>query len=339
MITLRHLHVKCCKIWLLWYYGFKKPFLFEGGFFVFIFMGIGRGGVNVVPEVNWEKIKQEYIENCKTVKLNYLAKKYGVKPGTLRSRKNRERWDDELTGRKERENVATGEDVATGKATQRKNVATDKQIEEYIDTQDLENSNLTEKQKLFCFYYVKYWNAKKAAIKAGYSKNYPAEIGHQLLHKTKVNKEIDRLKKQIRQGVNMEAMAVLQKYIDIAFADITDFTEFGIKELVLRGDKDGNPVTKTVNYVSFKDSSEVDGTIITEVKQGKDGVAIKLADKMKALEKLELYFDLLPDKWKRKLEEEKLEVQKKRLDIDDKDKTMRVVIVDDVPEGDDDATG
>jgi phage terminase small subunit len=44
------------------------------------------------------------------------------------------------------------------------------------------------------------------------------------------------------------------------------------------------------------------------VKQGRDGVSIKLADKMKALEKLSLYFDLFPDNFKRKIEEEKLKI-------------------------------
>ena len=43
-------------------------------------------------------------------------------------------------------------------------------------------------------------------------------------------------------------------------------------------------LTKRVNVVRFKDSSEVDGTLIAEVKQGKDGASIKLPDRMKALE-------------------------------------------------------
>lgn len=308
--------------------------------------------MNVVPDVNWEKIKQEYIENCKTVKLNYLAEKYGVPPGTLRSRKNREKWDDELkgTGRKVKEspgskespspkNVATKKDNATQQEEQREDVATEMSEEMAAD---LKASGLTEKHQLFCLYYIKCWNATKAyhqAYKCGWA--VANKNAHRLLKKPYIIKEIEKLKKQIRQGIKLEAMAVLQKYIDIAFSDITDFVEFGYKEVtkkeVVGIDRDGNPIinedTHSFNYVDFINSSQVDGTIISEVRQGKDGVAIKLVDKMKALEKLELYFDLLPDKWKRKLEEEKLEVQKKRLDIDDKDKTMKVIIVDDVPEG------
>lgn len=59
-----------------------------------------------------------------------------------------------------------------------------------------------------------------------------------------------------------------------------------------------------------------DGTVITEVKQGKHGVSIRLADKMKALEKLALYFDLFPDDFKRKIEQERLEITKERLALD-----------------------
>lgn len=49
----------------------------------------------------------------------------------------------------------------------------------------------------------------------------------------------------------------------------------------------------------------VDGSIIAEVKKGKEGVSIKLTDKMRALDKLTMYFDLVPDNFKRKIEEER----------------------------------
>lgn len=55
-------------------------------------------------ETNWLEIKKEYLKRTidgEKVVLTELAKKHGVKPTTLRSRKNRERWDDFL------ESVAT----------------------------------------------------------------------------------------------------------------------------------------------------------------------------------------------------------------------------------------
>jgi Terminase small subunit. len=118
-------------------------------------------------------------------------------------------------------------------------------------------------------------------------------------------------------------MAVLQKYIDIAFADITDFVEFGREEVPVMAmfgpviDKETKkPLTKMINTVKFKQSTDVDGTIISEVSQGKDGIKIKLSDKMKALEKLEKYLDLLPDHHKRRMEEEKLKIEQQRIELE-----------------------
>lgn len=118
----------------------------------------------------------------------------------------------------------------------------------------------------------------------------------------------------MRQGIFVDAMDVLEKYIKIAFADITVYTTFGKRELPVISmmgpvlDEDGNQVMKEINNVDLNESSMVDGTIIIEVKQGKDGVSIKVADKMKAKNKLTLYFDLFPDKLQREVEEEKLKI-------------------------------
>lgn len=262
------------------------------------------GGVAKTPD--WNLIKKEYLDNHDTIQLKDLATKHGVKPATLRSRKNREKWDDELPG------------IATRNATQQKNVATQKKIkakknkpvlpEEHLTKEHLAATDLTEKQQLFCLYYLKYFNATKAYRKA-YGCDYMTANanGSRLLVNASVQKQIEALKQQRMQGIFLDGKDILQKYIDIAFADITDFAEFGTKEVW-----DGES-TDEVDYVRMKNHDEVDGTIITEVKKGRDGISIKLADRMKALEKLDLYYDLLPDKWKRQLEEEKLKVAKMRV--------------------------
>ncbi|WP_368488256.1 terminase small subunit [Clostridium sp. BJN0013] len=46
---------------------------------------------------------------------------------------------------------------------------------------------------------------------------------------------------------------------------------------------------KKVNYIDFKEISEVDGSLIQEIKQGKSGASIKLYDKQKALDTLAKY--------------------------------------------------
>jgi phage terminase small subunit len=245
--------------------------------------------------MEWDKIRQEYETSELTLKL--LAEKYCIKLGTLKSRKSREGWSRDATTKKvasKKEKVASSKKVATV----------------YV-----ENEDLTERQRLFCLYYVKIFNATQSAIKAGYSPDTAHVIGHENLRKPKIADEIRRLKGNMTQDVFVDAVDVLQKWIKIAFADITDFLTFGQKEVPVIGafgplkDDKGQPLTEIINYIDIKESNQVDGSILSEVKQGRDGISIKLADKMKALEKLSAYFDLFPDNFKRQIEEERLKLE------------------------------
>lgn len=239
---------------------------------------------------NWDLIREEW--EASEITFKDLAEKHNVKDSTIRSRKNRGKW---------RRN---NESKKAQRATQRKqNVATRRAEEEVF----VESDDLTDRQRLFCIYYIKSFNATMAAIKAGYAPDSAHVQGSRLLRNDKVAEEIRKLKGEMQQGIFIDAMDVLNKYIQIAFADITDFATFGKKEVEVY-DEAGNADTIEVNYVDFKESSMVDGTIITEVKQGKDGISVKLADKMKAFEFLAKHFDMVPDHFKRRLEEEKLKL-------------------------------
>ena len=80
----------------------------------------------------------------------------------------------------------------------------------------------------------------------------------------------------------------------MAFADITDFVDFGVEHLdqmdeegfPIRDPETGEVVTRPYSFVRLKDKDEVDGTMIQEVKLGRDGVSVKLYDKQKALQEL-----------------------------------------------------
>lgn len=263
------------------------------------------------------KAEKMYIDSKGAVSLKDIAKKFKVSPGTVRSWKARYKWDDLLDPATQQEGKEIKRNVAKLKATPRKKKSAE---EKAIENAEVENNGLTEKQQNFCLYFVKYWNATKAYQKA-YDSTYNTAMveGCSHLRKPKIKAEIERLKKDIREGIQMDTMAIIQKYADIAFADITDFVEFhqeevpvmaafGPMEVVDPDTGEKKAVTKMVNTVKFKDSKGVDGTILTEVSQGKDGARIKLADKMKALEKLERYFELLPESYKHKLDEEKAKV-------------------------------
>lgn len=198
----------------------------------------------------------------------------------------------------------------------------------------IENEELTDKQRLFISYYLKYWNATKAYQKAyGCDYNTARVEGSRSLAKPNIKEEVIRARDEIFAESFLSSQAIIQKYMDIAFADITDFVEFGTKEVQAMGafgpleDGKGNPIMVEVNYVDFKSHEQVDGTIISEVKKGKDGVSVKLSDRMKALEKLERYLDFMT-------EEERLKVQKLKGEISlleqkvnkDDDKSIEIVI-------------
>ena len=52
----------------------------------------------------------------------------------------------------------------------------------------------------------------------------------------------------------------------------------------------------------FRESTDVDGTIIAEVKQGRDGATIKLADRMKALEWLTQHMNMATEEQKARID-------------------------------------
>ena len=76
---------------------------------------------------------------------------------------------------------------------------------------------------------------------------------------------------------------------------------------------------KTVNTVRFKESDQIDGTLIAEVKQGKDGASVKLMDRMKALNWLAEHMDLATDTQKAQIEQMKANTERLRRDSNPED--------------------
>lgn len=186
-------------------------------------------------------------------------------------------------------------------------------IKEAVE-QVIENADLTDKQRLFCLYYVKCFNATKAYQKA-FQVDYATACGNasNLLKSIEIKNEILRLKQNRLNREMLDESDIFQKYMDIAFSDVTDFVEFGQEDVPVmavygpvqvKDEETGEKktLTKRVNVVRFKDSSEVDGTLIAEVKQGKDGASIKLPDRMKALEWLGEHMDMATEEQRARIE-------------------------------------
>lgn len=237
-----------------------------------------------------------------------LAEKHGVKPSTLRSRKNREGWT------KKDDSTQHNHD-----ATQKKNVATQRNTQKALEEIE-ENTDLTEEQKLFCLYYSQSFNATKSYQKA-YGVDYSTahSIGYRLLARDGIKKEINRIKEARQKDFLINDNDIMEQWMKQAFADVSDYVEFGTEEQTVFSDEDtpifderGNPVTQKHSFVRFKNQDEVDGTLIQEVKIGRDGPVIKLYDKQKALQEL---FKLLGGEQKLKEQLLKAQIEKLQKDV------------------------
>ncbi len=222
-----------------------------------------------------------------------IADKLEVPAGTVRRWKSTYRWDRKIDGKEGKGSERSGkQEVNVRKHPGQKQEAVAGEVREVV-----KNTDLTDKQQLFCIYYVRCFNATKAYQKA-YNTDYATAMtgGSRLLGKDKVKQEIMRLKQDRLNREFFSEDDIFQKYMNIAYADITDFTEFGSKEIEVTNSEAGESKKVTVSYVNLKDSKEIDGTLVSEVSKGKDGVKVKLADRMKALQWLSDHMDLATEK-------------------------------------------
>lgn len=247
---------------------------------------------------------QDYLNG---MKYKDIASKYNVSLNTVKSWKQR-KWTDlkKVCTQKQKS-------VHTKRTPKKKDKSPPKVELTEEEVKMLENEELTDKQRLFCLYYSKSFNATRAYQKA-YECSYATALtnGAALLGNTRIKDEIMHLKKERCARSMLEQEDIFQKYMDIAFADITDYLTFGRDEVPVMGafgpvmidDPDtGKKVQlkKTVNVVSFRESDEVDGTLIGEVKQGRDGASIKLPDRMKALQWLSDHMGWATDEQKARI--------------------------------------
>lgn len=260
------------------------------------------------PDARVEQAKTLYQQGKKLVE---ISAQLGVPEGTVRRWKHTYGWDGERSEKKSERSKKKNERSERVK----------KAVAEEVG-QVMENPDLNDKQRLFCLYYVRCFNATRAYIKA-YGSDYRTaqSNGYQLLTKAHIRAEIQRLKQARLNRELLDESDIFQKYMDIAFADITDYVEFGREKVQVMGafgpvmitdEETGQkvPVTKVINTVRFRESCDVDGSIIAEVKQGKDGASVKLADRMKALEWLAAHMDLATDEQRSRMEHLKAQTDK-----------------------------
>ena len=254
--------------------------------------------------INWNDIREEW-ENT-NITLLALSKKYDLKLGTIKSRKSRENWirrDATLI----QKDASLSEEVASQPAS--------KSTTQPIARKFKPKVKLTDKQQLFVTEYLRDFNATRSAMAVGYSKKTAHTSGWMMLRNDEVQAEIQRQKALTTAQLGLDIQRVITELMKIAFADISDVMEYGIHEIPVRdedgdilADSVGNPILEKQNFVRLKNEHEIDGTVISEIKQTRVGVSVKLHDKLRAIEKLERYLPYMT-------EEEKLKVEKTRAEI------------------------
>ena len=246
-----------------------------------------------------EKVEKAHELYKAGMRLIEIADQLKVPAGTVRRWKSTYHWDGEHQSERSEKKSERSENK---KSVTKRAVADEvKQV--------IQNTDLTDKQQLFCIHYIRCFNATKAYQKA-YGCDYATALvnGSRMLGNARIKDEIFRLKQERLNREFLSESDIFQKYMDIAFADVTDFVEFGNEDVDVILDT-GERKTITVSHVNIKNDADVDGTIISEVSKGKDGVKVKLADRMKALQWLSDHMDLATEKQKAEIALLKAKVQ------------------------------
>lgn len=236
-------------------------------------------------EKNYILAESDYVAG---MKYKDISAKYGVSINTVKSWKKRYAW----SRNKKTKSTQKG-------CTQNKKGAHKKEAVAEDVSQVVINDGLTDQQQLFCLYQSRMFNYTKAYMKAypGCTYASAAVLGSRLMKNQLIRETIEQLKQNHMNREMLKQEDIFQKYMDIAFADMNDYMSFGQEEI----ETDYGP--RMINSVRLKESDQVDGTLITEVKQGRDGVSVKLADRMKAIDWLADHMDIATAEQKAKIEQ------------------------------------
>ena len=218
-----------------------------------------------------------------------IANILGVDEKKIATWKTRDKWNCSTT---KKENVVQQKKKCS---TTKKEVIKKEIKEEIIET--LVDSELTEKQRLFCTYYMQSFNATQSAIKAGYSRETARIIGFENLTKPNIKKYLNELKELYAQDDYMETKRILERHKQIAFSDVKDFVEFEMSV---------DDMGERRWLFKIKDDCEVDGTLIKKIGYSSNGPAIELEGRDKSLDFLTRYYGLDA---RTELEKAKLEIQ------------------------------
>jgi phage terminase small subunit len=156
-------------------------------------------------------------------------------------------------------------------------------------------SGLTDKQELFCFEYLKDFNAGDAYIRAGYraTKNSARVNACKLLKDPKIRKYLDTQRKDLTDSIKFGLIETVTELTRIAQADITDALSFSDEGVVFKDSEAlDESVTRAIESITFQESIIVDSDGGEKVNRKK---ALKMHSKITALGHLANYYGFNTD--------------------------------------------
>ena len=232
------------------------------------------------------------------MKYKDIAEKYGVSFNTVKSWRSRYGW------------VRKGAKKWCTKKPKRvhQKTPTGAAIEQ------LNDSDLPDKQKEFVLEYLRLYNATQAYLNVFGGEYKVANVcGPQLLVKPSIQEQIKNIREAKLKELAIEPLDLIEDVAKEAKADIGNYLNFGSwsEKLVEKKktkkafkddkghelstnvvedkpvlDADGKQVTIHHSYLYFKNKDQVDTSLIKKITKGKDGATIELYDKTKARDKL-----------------------------------------------------
>lgn len=247
---------------------------------------------------NRQRARELWEQSEGSLPLKDIAKEIGVPASTVRNWKARDGW----TGNKATHAVSRTN--ATRRDTNRKRkAAINRKIAETVEA----NDGLTDVEKDFCLHFVSCYNATQAAWRTGRyaSYNRAKQSGWEMLHRPAVQEEIKRLKLMKRAAILADVDDLIELHMSIAFSDIKDFAVWAY-----------DPELR-VNRMAALPSDNVDGRLVLEVSESKQGLKIKMQDKDESLRFLERYFEVNPmDRHKKAFDNARLKLEQEKLEVD-----------------------
>lgn len=155
---------------------------------------------------------------------------------------------------------------------------------------------LTPKQKIFVNEYLVDFNATRA-YKVAYAsckKDGTARCnGSKLLAKANVREYISKRMEKREKRTEITQDKVLRELAKIGFADITDYVKIIEKSYMREG--------KKISYkdIEIEETKDIDTEklgAISSIKQGVNGIEIKLSDKVRALEQIGRHLGMFNDR-------------------------------------------